>query len=136
MRATVEGMEVARSYTPVPPGLSAVGGEKDEDEEDGRLHFLIKTYPDGALTPKLKRLNVGDRIAVSNHTGDFRLDSKSASGRHFALLAAGTGFTPMAGLARRALEWGAAGVKLIFFNKTERDIIWRRELEEAEKRHK
>ena len=73
---------------------------------------------------------------MSNHTGTFHLDSSSAKDYHFTLLAAGTGFTPMARLLRRALDLGAGSVKLVFFNKTERDIIWRDQLDEMEQKEK
>ena len=54
LRASVEGMDIVRSYTPVSETLTS------QPKDDRRLHFLIKTYPDGALTPKLKKLTIGN----------------------------------------------------------------------------
>ncbi len=31
----------------------------EESENDRLLHFLIKTYKDGAITPKIKELKIG-----------------------------------------------------------------------------
>ena len=46
-------------------------------------------------------------------------------------MAAGTGFTPMVNVLNYALTYMSSlrKVKLMFFNKTEDDIIWRCELE-------
>ncbi len=128
MRAKVEGMDIARSYTPVVDSLLT-----DDVDSDGSLHFLIKTYDDGALTPKIKKFKVGDSIPVSNHTGSFSLSADMLSDRtHFALLAAGTGFTPMVKLIKRLIRNKTTKIRLVFFNKTEEDIIWREELEELQ----
>jgi len=57
MRSEVEGMEISRNYTPVPNSLDDETNLVDKD--DCKLYFLIKTYADGALTPKLKELDIG-----------------------------------------------------------------------------
>ncbi len=53
LRMDVEGLEVVRSYTPVLESLDPMLAD------DGRMHILVKTYQDGAMTPPLKRLDVG-----------------------------------------------------------------------------
>lgn len=52
LRGEVGGMEIVRSYTPVHSRLDAA--------DDGRLHFLIKIYPDGALTPMIEKVPKGE----------------------------------------------------------------------------
>ncbi len=55
----VSGMELARSYTVVLPSLRASG--QDVHVEQGSVFYLmIKIYPDGALTPWLGALSVGE----------------------------------------------------------------------------
>ncbi|KAL3211846.1 hypothetical protein MRX96_051939 [Rhipicephalus microplus] len=71
----VKGMRISRSYTPI--------------------------YPDGALTPLLKALEIGDKVDMKDTEGDFEL-STLQSCQNLVLLAAGTGFTPMV----RLLHWG------------------------------
>ena len=124
-RTTVEGLEVSRSYTPV------VGLGKEWKEKES-LEFLIKVYPDGVMTPGLGLLTAGDTVSVSSPQGDFLLSSVPHSQDcKLYLLAAGTGITPMIGLlsAIRNLPTKPA-VKLITFDRTEMDMIWRAEVQE------
>ncbi len=65
---------------------------------------------------------------MSNHTGSFKLDPGSIPSS-LTMLAAGTGFTPMAKLTKRVLEGNKESrARLVFFNKTEKDIMWRRQV--------
>lgn len=53
LKGEIEDIELIRSYTPVWNGL------EPDLADDGRLHFLIKTYPDGAFTPLLQKMEIG-----------------------------------------------------------------------------
>lgn len=55
LKANVEGMEIARSYTPVMASLVMPSSYINR-----RLHLLIKTYDNGALTPHIKSLKIGN----------------------------------------------------------------------------
>ena len=55
-KASVEDVEVTRSYTPVVPLLK--GCQQSEE----CLEFLIKVYPDGVMTPGLGELKPGDTV--------------------------------------------------------------------------
>uniref|UniRef100_A0A1E1X9K2 Cytochrome b5 reductase 4 n=1 Tax=Amblyomma aureolatum TaxID=187763 RepID=A0A1E1X9K2_9ACAR len=127
----VKGMKISRSYTPVIPALKA-----DEDVSDGKtVHLMVKIYPEGALTPVLKALEIGDKVDMKDTEGDFELTTLQRC-RNLVLLAAGTGFTPMV----RLLHWALfvsnqMNVKLMTFNKTVRDIIWKEELEQLQEDH-
>lgn len=127
----VKGMRISRSYTPVIPALKA-----DEQASDGKtVHLMIKIYPDGALTPLLKALEIGDKVDMKDTEGDFEL-STLQSCQNLVLLAAGTGFTPMV----RLLHWGIfvskqINITLVTFNKTVRDIIWKEELDRLQEQH-
>lgn len=127
----VKGMKISRSYTPVIPALKA-----DEDVSDGKMvHLMIKIYPEGALTPVLKELEIGDKLDMKDTEGDFELATLQRC-RNLVLLAAGTGFTPMV----RLLHWALfvsnqMNVKLMTFNKTVRDIIWKDELDQLQEDH-
>ena len=43
----VEGMDIVRSYTPV---FKTFAADRDDPDEEGGIHLLYKTYPDGAMT--------------------------------------------------------------------------------------
>ena len=120
-------MEITRSYTPVFPLIKQ---ELEEGEVEGCLQFLIKIYPDGMLTPGLGRLGVGDTVTISNHTGSFRASQVPVSrDSQLYLLAAGTGITPIIGLLAHLQKLASKpAVKLITFDRSEEDIIWRAEI--------
>lgn len=71
---------------------------------------------------------------MSNPLGDFDFPSRLPPDlSQLLLLPAGTGFTPMAKLLLTYLR-DPAGPRdrvacMLFFNKTEQDIIWRRQLD-------
>ncbi|XP_011920361.1 PREDICTED: cytochrome b5 reductase 4 isoform X6 [Cercocebus atys] len=78
----------------------------------------------------IPRKDTGDFVSVSSPEGNFKI-SKFQELEDLFLLAAGTGFTPMVKILNYALTDipSLRKVKLIFFNKTEDDIIWRSQLE-------
>ena len=125
-RTEVEGLEVIRSYTPVPLLIP----QDFDQEEQNCLQFLIKVYPDGLMTPGLGRLRVGDTVTLSNHTGSFRPSQLPLTPEsRLLLLTAGTGLTPILGLlAHLQTLPSKPGVELFTFDRKEEDIIWRAEL--------
>ncbi|XP_032007999.1 cytochrome b5 reductase 4 isoform X4 [Hylobates moloch] len=78
----------------------------------------------------IPRKDTGDLVSVSSPEGNFKI-SKFQELEDLFLLAAGTGFTPMVKILNYALTDipSLRKVKLMFFNKTEDDIIWRSQLE-------
>ena len=40
-------MDIVRSYTPV---FKTFAADRDDPDEEGGIHLLYKTYPDGAMT--------------------------------------------------------------------------------------
>ncbi|XP_064199192.1 cytochrome b5 reductase 4 isoform X2 [Anguilla rostrata] len=129
LRAPVQGSEVVKPYTPVNRTLMPQSQDPAE-REHASVFLMIKIYPDGALSPHLDALNVGDSISISSPEGPFSV-RLLCEVTHLYLLAAGTGFTPMAKLIQLALQDMDAlrKAKLLFFNRKERDILWRSELD-------
>ncbi len=84
----------------------------------------------------------GSNVLVSNHSGNF-VPTNLASVDKLILIAAGSGFTPMAKviqyfqyLTTKNPGKGNAHKKevvLLFFNKTQKDIIWRDQLDRLQK---
>uniref|UniRef100_A0A8C8BQC3 Cytochrome b5 reductase 4 n=1 Tax=Otus sunia TaxID=257818 RepID=A0A8C8BQC3_9STRI len=130
LKQIIEGKEVVKPYTPVLPFLPL--DLKEPSHHDGAyIYLMIKIYSCGLFTQALDHLQIGDYISVSNPEGNFKKSQVQTSEDLF-LLAAGTGFTPMVKLLSCALTEVSClrTVKLIFFNKTEDDILWRNQLEQ------
>lgn len=130
IKVAVEGMDVMKPYTPVLPSLI---DPKCMMNMDQNLHFVIKHYEMGVITSMLKHLVVGDKIWLSTSDGDFNFAQYSTT-QSVVLLAAGTGITPMVKVIHHLLHnTEQCYVHLVFFNKNQRDIIWRSEFETLEK---
>ena len=106
LRATVNNEVVTRSYTPI-----------SSDDDRGYVEFVIKVYfagvhpkfPDGGkLSQHLEKLKIGDTIDVKGPTGRFDYKGrgvfklkagadkyKTQTVKKMALIAGGTGITPM-----------------------------------------
>ncbi|XP_037072541.1 cytochrome b5 reductase 4-like [Pollicipes pollicipes] len=94
---------------------------------------MVKVYPDGVLTPQLDALRLGQTLEVSEPLGAFRRPPEEL--RQLVMLAAGTGLTPMVRLTQRTLAAApSAAVRLLFFNRRERDVLWREQLERLAQR--
>ncbi|EDO26415.1 predicted protein, partial [Nematostella vectensis] len=88
VKRNIQGMEITRSYTVVLPSLNI---DRTEREYEGRRFYLmIKIYPDGALTPTLQQLAVGDKVLISDYSGDFQVSRLSVA-KDVCLIAGGTG---------------------------------------------
>ncbi|XP_005324806.2 cytochrome b5 reductase 4 isoform X1 [Ictidomys tridecemlineatus] len=129
LKLTITGTEIVKPYTPVFDSLLSEFKEPVLPNNK-YIYFLIKIYPAGLFTPELDHLQIGDFVPVSNPEGNFKI-SKLQEVEDLFLLAAGTGFTPMVKILKYALINipSLRKVKLMFFNKTEDDIIWRSQLE-------
>nr|XP_046255989.1 cytochrome b5 reductase 4 [Scatophagus argus]XP_046255990.1 cytochrome b5 reductase 4 [Scatophagus argus]XP_046255991.1 cytochrome b5 reductase 4 [Scatophagus argus] len=128
LKALIQDTEVVRPYTAVDQSLAAASQPSSQESD---LYLMIKVYPDGVLTSYLNSLHVGDHISVSGPEGTFSLRPLRDI-TYLYLLAAGTGFTPMARLIQTALKEvdTIRKTKLLFFNRQEEDILWRCELDE------
>ncbi|NXP56358.1 NB5R4 reductase, partial [Heliornis fulica] len=130
LKQIIAGTEVVKPYTPVLPFLP-LDFKEPSCSADGHIYLMIKIYSCGLFTEALDHLQIGDYIYVSNPEGNFKT-SQVQTLEDLFLLAAGTGFTPMVKLLNSALSTVShlRTVKLIFFNKTEDDILWRNQLEQ------
>jgi ferredoxin-NADP reductase len=85
------------------------------------LEFTIKIYPDHkGMTEQLGGLNAGDHLLIEDPWGTITYKGKGT------FIAGGAGMTPFIAILRDLADKGEiAGNRLIFSNKTERDIIMR-----------
>lgn len=124
---TFEGQEVERCYTPICKSMVDLPTEEDQ----AHLYLMIKEYKDGLLSSWLATRSIDDIIEVSSSEGSFQT-SCFTNRKELYLFAAGTGFTPMVGVinwARRIIIGKCTKISLTFFNRTEKDILWRDELD-------
>ncbi|NXB66289.1 NB5R4 reductase, partial [Struthidea cinerea] len=130
LKQIIAGTEVVKPYTPVLPFLP-LDFQKPPLHDGVHIYLMIKIYSRGLFTQALDHLQIGDYIFVSNPEGNFK-KSQVQTSEDLLLLAGGTGFTPMVKLLNFALTEVSClrTVKLIFFNKTEDDILWRNQLEQ------
>ncbi|KFB40418.1 AGAP011314-PA-like protein [Anopheles sinensis] len=132
--ASIEGGEyVSRSYTPVPAGWITT------DCPATSVPLLVKSYQDGCLSKQLTRpAPLATSLQLSQPSGNFAL-SKLRHHNRFALLAAGSGLTPMLALLDYLLDRTSNRIEhicLLYFNKTEADIWCRERLENLCKKDK
>lgn len=116
-----------KNYTAVLPNILDNNGFTDESGFMDRLCFIIKIYPNGVVTSKLNQLKIGDSVDISDYQSiDFDIESRAKDLKHWVLLAAGTGITPFCRTISYLLSQSEDVVKsvtLIYFNKTQKDII-------------
>ncbi|EJP67253.1 Riboflavin synthase-like beta-barrel [Beauveria bassiana ARSEF 2860] len=125
IKAGVAGESVSRSYTPV-----------SNNADRGVLELVIKVYPDGKLTNNyLKNLQVGDEVLFRGPKGAMRYTRGLA--KRIGMVAGGTGITPMFQVIRAICEddRDLTQVSLIYANKTEQDILLRKELDTFARRY-
>jgi len=112
---------VIRPYTPV----------SDEGEE-GFIDLLVKKYPDGPMSEHVHSMEPGQRLDFKGPIPKYPWTPNKHS--HIALVAGGTGITPMYQLARTIFSnpEDKTKVTLVFGNISEEDILLKREFEALE----
>ncbi|KYN07523.1 Cytochrome b5 reductase 4 [Cyphomyrmex costatus] len=129
VKMNIMGMEISRSYTPVPSCLHPE--DMAPNYKPDCICLMIKRYPNGALSPSITKLQPGQTLIMSNGLGAFVTESFD---RYpvIHMLAGGTGLTAMLGIIQRAL--GRRNVKLINllnFNKDEDNMFYVSQLDKV-----
>ncbi|XP_076804022.1 NADH-cytochrome b5 reductase 3-like isoform X1 [Clavelina lepadiformis] len=145
LSAKVNGKLVVRPYTPVT-----------SDDDKGHMDLVIKVYfknthpkyPDGGkMSQYLDNLKIGDAVNVRGPNGLVEYTARgqfcvryekngfayAKRAKQVAMIAGGTGITPMLQLIRQCLKDPADKTQLwlLFANQTDEDILVRKELEEC-----
>jgi len=112
---------VIRPYTPI----------SDVDQK-GSVDFIIKAYPGGPMSEHMHSMEPGQRLDIKGPIPKFQW--KENLHEHIALIAGGTGITPMWQTARHIFRnpQDKTKVTLIYGNVSEGDILLKREWEELE----
>lgn len=110
-----------RPYTPV----------SDEDDK-GHMDLLVKVYPNGPMSNHLHSMAVGQTLDIKGPIPKYPWTENKHS--HIALIAGGTGITPMFQLTRAIFKNPneKTKVSLIFGNVGESDILLKEEFEKLE----
>ncbi|KAI4187136.1 MAG: hypothetical protein L6R41_003001 [Letrouitia leprolyta] len=112
---------VIRPYTPT----------SDEDAR-GHIDFVIKRYPNGPMSEHLHNMEPPQRLDFKGPIPKYPWAPNKHD--HIALIAGGTGITPMYQLCRAIFNNpdDKTKVTLVFGNITEEDILLKREFEDLE----
>ncbi len=120
VRMWVDGEEVRRNYSICSPAGSGV------------LRIAVKRLPGGTFSAWVcEKLEPGTVLDVMTPTGRFFTPLDPAQAKHYALVAAGSGITPILSIASTvlAVEPGSA-VTLLYGNRTTSSIMFLEELED------
>jgi len=114
IRRKEDGQEVRRSYSICCSPSS------------GRLRVAVRSLPDGRFsTYALTELAVGDRLEVMTPAGSFTTAFAPERRRRYAMIAAGSGITPVLSLVTAALEVEPdSEVTLVYGNRTTSSIMF------------
>lgn len=74
---------------------SIYSGENDEN-----LEILVKEVENGYLTPKLRKLKIGNLVQIHGPFGQFGMEPKLAKTGKFVFIASGTGIAPFRSIIR------------------------------------
>ncbi len=120
LRLQIDGEELRRSYSIT----SAIG--------DTHLRIAVKRVPDGRSSVWLTtQLKVGDTLDVMTPAGRFSAPLDPNAARHWLLIAAGSGITPMVSIARSVLAGEPASrVTLLYGNRDTASVMFQRELDD------
>ncbi|KAG9241401.1 NADH-cytochrome b5 reductase 2 [Calycina marina] len=113
-----------RPYTPI-----------NDEDETGYLDLLVKKYPNGVMSTHMHDMEPGQRLDFKGPIPKYAWSTNKHT--HVALIAGGTGITPMYQLARGILNNPDDNTKvtLVFANVTEEDILLKREFEHMENKY-
>lgn len=120
LKLDLDGEELRRSYSITSP----IG--------DSRLCIAVKRVPGGRSSVWLTtKLSVGDQLAVMTPSGRFSAPLDPAAQRHWLLIAAGSGITPILSIARSVLsEEPTSHVTLLYGNRDAASVMFQQELDD------
>jgi ring-1,2-phenylacetyl-CoA epoxidase subunit PaaE len=118
---TINGETISRSYSLCSSPLA-----------DAHFRVTVKRVPGGRGSNYLcGELKEGSTLMTTPPAGHFFKPSLETQGTHYLLFAAGSGITPVYSIMKTVLKASALNhVTLIYCNRNEESIIYRRELED------
>jgi len=103
----------------------------------GPLRIGVKRIPDGAFSSyALETMKPGDLLEVMTPTGRFTTAMNPANAKHYAMIAAGSGITPILSIVATILAAEPESrVTLLYGNRTSRTVMFLEELEDLKNQH-
>lgn len=124
LRCTLAGDDVRRNYSICSPAGS------------GDLRVAVKRLPGGVFSAFAHtKLRPGDVVEVMTPTGHFYTELDPNQARHYAMVAAGSGITPILSIISTVLEVEPdSTVTLVYGNRSTSTIMFLEELEDLKNR--
>ena len=120
LSVTINGKEERRSYSVC-------------SEKGSPLAIAVKEVENGKVSPWFNnQLQVGESVLISKPEGRFLLNGA----KKVVAIAAGSGITPIMSMAHEIENTENASMKLVYANKTENDILFRKQLDNLSKTKK
>jgi ring-1,2-phenylacetyl-CoA epoxidase subunit PaaE len=125
LRCAEAGDDIRRSYS-----ICTAAGS-------GILRIAVKCLPDGLFSTYARdRLRRGDVLEVVTPTGRFNTPLDPTQARNYAMVAAGSGISPIMSIIATVLaREPLSSVTLLYGNRTVRDIIFLEELEDLKNQY-
>ena len=126
LRLTINGKEYRRAFS-----LSSAPGL------DELLAITLKRVPGGVVSNYLRDyLRPGDTLEVMRPMGHFTIDPSPDKSRHYLLMGAGSGISPLMSMIRAVLHHEPLSVVSLWYgNRNQADIIFRDQLTELQKQY-
>lgn len=104
----------------------------------GEMRIAVKRVPDGELSTYLTtELRDGDLLSVMTPTGRFGPELRPDEGKHYGLIAAGSGITPIISIVASVLALEAKSLlTLVYGNRTRASTMFLDELSELQAHHR
>ncbi|XP_078444502.1 nitrate reductase [NADH] 1-like [Wolffia australiana] len=128
LSAIVDGKPCMRAYTPT-----------SADDVIGHVELVVRVYPKGLMSQHLDALPIGGTVEVKGPLGEieylgrgnFIVGGERKRARKLAMLAGGTGITPIFQVMQAVLRdpEDRTELHLVYANRTEDDILLREELD-------
>ncbi len=100
---------------------------------DELLELVIKINPAPSLSSELNLLKTGDTVEIDGPYGKFVFDDTKQ--RDLLFIAGGTGIAPLRGMIKQCIfQKTKRHMTLLFGAKTEKDLIYRKELDLLQKK--
>ncbi|MEM8696673.1 MAG: 2Fe-2S iron-sulfur cluster-binding protein [Pseudomonadota bacterium] len=121
----IEGEEIRRSYS-----ICAA-------PTDGHLSIGVKKVDGGCFSTWIhEELQEGDSLCAMPPMGNFHIPINSSESRHYLLIAAGSGITPIISIIRTILTSEPnSSISLIYGNRSASTIMFREELDDLKNTH-
>ncbi len=119
LKTKIDGQEIRRSYSLCSSPI------------EGEWRVAVKRLEGGVFSTYVNQsLKIGDVLEVARPEGRFGVKSISDKPKHYVLIAAGSGITPMLSILKTVLaREPRSQVTLIYGNKNRGHIIFKQELE-------